>query len=408
MQRVDKKTLKPSSKIEKIAAIDYSENNKRNAGNFRIRTSEDSTKVLVYYNLPYEAGSSEKFGFHVFDNAFNQLWHKEIAIPYKDELFDIENYKVDNNGNVHLIGIVFKEKKKKKRKGKPNYRYQLLSYYNEGNQLEEYPIKIEGKFLTDMQIAINKDKDIICSGFYSDERSFSIKGSYFLKISSETKEVISKSFNEFGIDFITQNMTERREKKTKKKADKGKNVELYEYDLYNIILKDDGGAVLIGEQYYVQQVTSSMPNGSGGRTTSTSYFYNYNDIIVINVAADGQIKWTEKIPKRQVTAGDRGFFSSFVYSVVNDKIFFVFNDHPKNLFYKGEGRLANFNKSKQSLVVLVELDSNGKQTREALFSSKEADILTRPRVCEQVSAKELVLFGERKTTHRFAKISFKE
>lgn len=405
LQKVDKNTLRLGSEIRQIAAIDYSGNSKLNAGNFRHRISEDSTKVLVYSDLPYDAGASEKLGFHVFDHNFNQLWHQEITLPYNDELFDIENYKVDNNGNVHLVGIIYENIKREKRKGKTNYKYQLLSYYDEGRQLIEYPINIEGKFLTDMQVAINKDQDIICSGFYSDERSFGIKGSYFLKISGETKEVLSKSFKEFDFDFITQNMTQRKERKAKKKADKGKNVELYKYDLHNIILKDDGGAVLIGEQYFVSQQTKYTPTAANFGST---YFYNYNDLIVVNVAADGQIEWTEKIPKRQLTAGDGGFFSSFVYSVVKDKIYFVFNDHPKNLFYRGKGRLANFDKSKQSLVVLVELDSNGNQTREALFSSKEADILTRPRVCEQVSEKELVLFGERKTTHRFAKISFKD
>jgi len=94
-------------------------------------------------------------------------------------------------------------------------------------------------------------------------------------------------------------------------------------------------------------------------------------------------------------------------AVVDDKLYFVFNDNPKNLFYKGSGKIYNFNKSKESLVVMVELDAQGKQSREALFSVKESDILTRPMVCEQISKDELVLFGQRKKTHRFAKLTFK-
>ena len=126
------------------------------------------------------------------------------------------------------------------------------------------------------------------------------------------------------------------------------------------------------------------------------------------MSPDGKIEWSKKIAKKQVTRNDGGFFSSYALSIVKDKLYFVFNDNPKNLFYKGEGKLYNFNKSKESLVVLVTLDNEGNQTREALFSAKEADILTRPIVCEQISKNEMILFGQRKKTHRFARILFKK
>ena len=408
VQGLDKKTLQPKKDLKKIAEIDYSGKSKYNSGSFDYEISRDSSKVLVYYNLPYDKGESEKFGFHVFDKSMNQLWEKKITLPYKEELFELEDYEVDNRANVYLLGTIFKEKRKEKRKGKPNYKYQVLSYSNNGSELKEYPIKIEGKFLTDMQIAINDEQDIICGGFYSSEGTFSIEGSYFLKIDGQTKEIKSKGFQEFGIDFITQNMTVRKKKKTKKKAAKGKDTELYQYDLNNIILRDDGGAVLIGEQYYVDVVIITTTGANGSMSTTAKSHYYYNDIIVINMSPDGKIEWTKKIAKSQGTVDDVGFFSSYALSVVKDKLYFVFNDNPRNLFYKGTGKLYNFNKSKESLVVLVTLDSEGNQTREALFSAREADILTRPKVCKQISNNEMVLFGQRKKTHRFAKISFKQ
>ena len=408
VQSINKRSLQLKQDLNKIAEIDYSGKSKYNAGNFYYETSRDSSKVLIYYSLPYDKGEREQFGFHVFDRNLNQLWEKKITLPYKEELFDVEDYEVDNNGNVHLLSLIFKEKRKEKRKGKPNYKYQILSYFDSGNELKEYPIKIEGKFLTDMQIAINDEQDIICGGFYSKEGTFSIIGSYFIKINGSTKEIKTKNFKEFGIDFITQNMTERQEKKTKKKDEKGKNIELFRYDLDDIILREDGGAVLIGEQYFVRIVTRTYTDSDGNTRTTTTYYYYFNDIIAISMSPNGSIDWAEKIPKRQLTINDGGFFSSYALSVVKDKLYFVFNDNPKNLFYKGQGKLYNFNKSKQSLVVLVELDSNGKQTREALFSAKEADVLTRPLVCEQISKNEMVLFGQRRKTHRFAKITFKE
>ena len=41
-----------------------------------------------------------------------------------------------------------------------------------------------------------------------------------------------------------------------------------------------------------------------------------------------------------------------------------------------------------------------------LFSSAETGIVTRPKVCEQISDNEMIIFGQKKTTQRFAKIKF--
>ena len=48
----------------------------------------------------------------------------------------------------------------------------------------------------------------------------------------------------------------------------------------------------------------------------------------------------------------------------------------------------------------------GRQTREALFSMREADVIIRPKVCEQTTKNELILFGQKKKKQRFAKVSF--
>ena len=423
VQRISRKTLKLVDKQRKIGELDYSKGkgvdvwgvlmqssrlNKEtgiNKGAFYIEVSRDSSKVLVYYNMQNKRGDKDQFGLNVFDLEMNPLWEKVVTLPYAEELFSVQGFEIDNAGNAHLLGLIYYDGSKSRKKDeKPNFKYQILSYYDEGDKLIEYPIKTSGKFLRDMTIALNEDQDIICAGFYSEQGTYKIIGSYFLKIDAETKETTSKSFNEFGMDFITQNMTEREEKRTEKRAEKGKDVGLYSYDLDKIILREDGGAVLIGEQYYIRVVTNYSSNGNRSRT----YHYIYNDIIAVNMAPNGEIDWTEKIAKRQSSTNDGGFYSSYAISVVQDNLYFIFNDNPKNLFYKGKGKVENYRpKSKESLVVLVELDRNGKQTREALFSAKEAEIRTRPKVCEQISRDELVLFGQKGKAHRFAKVKFK-
>ncbi|MDH5381306.1 MAG: hypothetical protein OEW75_10665 [Cyclobacteriaceae bacterium] len=402
VQTINKTNLKLNDDLKKIAEIDYSNNSKNNAGNYNFKLSRKKSKVLIYYNLPFDKKENERFGLHVFDSKMNQLWEKEIILPYEEKLFSVEDYDVDSNGNVHLLGIVYDEKVKVSRKGKPNYKYHILSYHNSGNDLREYTANIGGKFLTDMQIAINDNNDIICAGFYSNEGTVSIMGSYFLKIDFKTREVITKSFKEFDLDFITQNFTERQEERAKKRADKGHNVEMYQFDLDDIILKDDGGAVLIGEQYYVRTVTTQTGNG----TTTTTYNYFFNDIIAVSMNPDGSIDWAKKIPKRQITSNDGGFYSSYYLAVYKDRLNFIFNDNIRNISDPDPTRVWPFT-GRKGIVVMVELNSRGEMTKQPLFASKEMGTIIRPVVAEQISQNEVILFGQWKKNQRFARVLFK-
>lgn len=402
-QTINKKSLMPNDDLRMISVLDYGGRGKKSSGDFSYTMSRDDSKFLLYYALPFKKNKREEYGFHVFDEDMNLLWEKQIDSPFEEGLFQIESYAVDNSGDVYLLGTEFYDIRSTKRGGKPNYKYQILSYSNKGNTFKAMPVELPGSFLTDMQIAVNNENDIICAGFYSDEGTYSIKGSFFVKIDGRNKEIKHFSHKEFGLDFLTQNMNERKTKKTIKKKEKGKDLEMYQYDLDRIVIREDGGAVLIGEQYYIRVVTSTDANGN---TTRTSY-YNYNDIIAINISPEGEIDWATKIPKKQVTRNDNGFYSSYVLAVVEDKLYFVFNDNGKNLFYKGgNDKLHNFTKNKESLVTMVEVDSDGNQKREALFSVRDADVLTRPKVCEQVEKDQVILFGQKKKIHKFAKLSF--
>lgn len=403
VQSIDKQSLSLNNDIKKISEIDFEGRRRSQSGSFNYSISNDSSKLLIYYSLPYRKNKNEEFGFHVFDKNMEQIWEKQINLPYEEGLFKIEEYTISNTGDVYVLGVAYKEKRVSKRHGQPNYNYQILSYSDKGSNFKNIDVELEGKFLTDMQIAINEKDEIICAGFYSTEGTYSIKGSFFLKVDAVNKKVKHSNFKEFDMDFLTQNLSEKAAKKVAKKKKKGKDVELYEYDLDRIVLREDGGAVLIGEQFYINVVTTTNSNGG----TTTTYYYNYNDIIAINISPEGNIEWATKIPKRQVTSNDGGFYSSYTLAVVDDKLYFVFNDNGKNLFYKGgSDKLYNFTKNKESLVTLVEVDSNGNQSREALFSVRDADILMRPKVSEQVQENELILFGQRKKVQKFARLTF--
>lgn len=166
------------------------------------------------------------------------------------------------------------------------------------------------------------------------------------------------------------------------------------------MIKDDGGFVLVGEQYYVTTYTTYS-----NKSYQTHYRYHFNDIIVINVDEKGNIEWAEKIGKTQISTDDGGILLSYAMMVVGDKLHFIFNDNKNNVDYKGEGRPITMSTMNRA-TLLVTLDSNGKEKRSLLFTRDESESYAIPRVSRQISGDELIMYFQRIGKKRFAKIKF--
>ena len=405
VKQIDKSALVPEKTGEKLMSMEYRGPRRAGEGDFIVKLSRDSTNVLVVNMLPYKAGDPEKFGFHVYDASMKLQWQQDVILPHKDDMFEIKSFKVSNTGNVYLLGKLYNKGHREKRNGEANYSYRIFSYSPDNREGKEYSIALEDRFLRDMQLAVEDDGDLICAGFYSERGTMSIRGTYFLTVDAASSEIKTKSFKEFSIDFITQYMKDGKAEQMKRKEERGGDVELYDYDLSDIILRTDGGAVLVAEQFYAKTYTYTTPIGGQSQLQQqASTYYYYNDIIAVNIGADGVIEWAAKIPKHQVSS-DVGFYSSYALAVVRDKMYFVFNDDPENAGYDGSEKLKSFS-GRDPVVMVVQLDSKGEVTRQPIFTSFGMDAITRPKVCEQVSHTEMVLFGQRKKTQQFAKVTF--
>lgn len=421
-QKVNLKTLKPSQKLIKLGEV--ATKNLYQEGGFRHHLSKDTSKVLIYSMLPKKKRQPERFSLQVFDNQLNTLWSKEVRLPFNDEKFAVEEYKVDNDGNVYMLGVIYQDKVRVRRGGKANYQYVILAYRNGGESVEEYKINLSKKFITDLTFRVAKNGDLIFSGFYSDKGTFSVKGTYFFRLDPVTKEIYNKNLKAFDFDFLTEYLSDNQYNKAKKKAQKGGTPELYRYALDDLILRSDGGAVLVAEQYYVQRrynndYYGNSPYGFGygfGNRYSRfndpynrfneEYEYYYNDIIVVNIQPNGEIEWTARIPKQQITRNDGGYYSSYAMSIVKDKFYFVFNDNFKNYEPNKKPNKWYTYTGRNSVITLAEINKDGEVAVHPLFAETEASITTRPKVCKQIGRQEMLVYGERGRKFRFGNLVF--
>jgi hypothetical protein len=392
--------LTPSRDLVKIGEIDT--HNKARVGIFDLSISKDSSKVLIYSQLPYKKNEPERFALQVFDNGFNPLWNSDIVLPYPDTQFSVEEYRIDNEGNVYLLGVMYRDKVRTRRMGMPNYQYVILVYTPGRKEAQEYRVELGDKFITDLTFRIADDGNLVFSGFYSERGTYSVKGTYFFRLDPKTREVFNRNLRQFDFEFLTEFMSDGRRERERQREEAGRGPELYQFSLDELILRSDGGVVLVAEQYYVFERTYRYWDGS----IRFDYFYNYNDIIVVNIRPDGEIEWTMRIPKRQETLNDGGYYSSYAMSIVRDRLYFIYNDNGRNFEEGGSSRrLHNFN-GRYSVIAMTELRKDGSATTYPLFQNLDAGILTRPKVCRQSGSRRMIVYGERGRFYRFADLEF--
>lgn len=385
---------------------------KRNTGGFTVKVSPDETKVLVVIEQPYEEGGAERFKARLFDHDMNELWSRDVAMPYTDEEFELGSSSLDNDGTVLVLGKFFPEKKERKDRSKARqevFDQYLLVFPYDGSDVEKHKLSLPDKHLHDITITLPESGDILCAGFYgtNDSRG-GIRGTFFMKLDRRTKRILDSSTKEFTEEFITSYWTEKEEERAKKRAEKkDEELGLYAMDLSEIVHRDDGGAVFIGEQYYMYVTTSTFRDANGRTSTTYTYHYVYNDIIVVNTDPNGAIEWMAKIPKRQHSTNDGGMYSSYAMQVKGDRIYFIFNDSGRNLFLKPGDQVDQFElKGKEALVVLATVDGDGRVTREALFTPEKRDVILKPKDCVQLTDDRMFIFAERKNDYRFGKVIF--
>ncbi len=400
---INPKSLERIGEERQIAAVKRSGRLFKSEGHFDLRFSKGKERMAIITHYPFAKNEFEKVKVNLFSSTTGEVqWEKEFEIPYKEDLFAIESTRIDGDGNFYVLGKRYADglvgKMKETKDGEKNYGYVIVGYFNNGQDQRNFELQLEDKYISDLQLAINQKGEMICAGFYTNTDRSGLSGSYFMRLNPLTKEVITQSLKEFNIDFVTQNFSQKAKKKAKKREAKGKEVGLTKYELDEMVLRDDGGVMLIGEQYFVEVVSYSRQGPNGMTTMQTTNHYYHNDIIVVNINAQGQIEWTDKIPKRQHTTNDGGFYNSYLLGARGDKIFIIFNDNPKNLnlaVNPAVGRFATFTKQNNSIVTLVALDVEGRNTRMSLLSLKDEGLLSRPAVSAQVNKSTLILLAQR-------------
>ncbi len=265
----------------------------------------------------------------VFDSEMNEVWKREVKMPYTEANMDNLGYTIDSKGRVYLLARV---------KNEEIPRLELHRFYD-SSAPEVIEIEAEGKYFPHgISLQEGKGGKIYCAGFYGEGSS--ANGIYVSVLGEAGLE--KEQFHDIPLEIINQNKNERSQKKNERKEDKGKEVGIHELDLDRLIINEDGSLIVLGEVYYVTQSTSY---NASTKSTTTTYHYHYKEMFMSKISASGEMLWMNKMVKNQIrSSGSSGMFGfslssasrsnydlSYKYLSTQEDHYLLYLDNLKNL-----------------------------------------------------------------------------
>jgi hypothetical protein len=405
-----------SMKLSKddIEIAKFSKKGKKDLGSVDYVLSRDGENLLVYFQeyVKIDGRRNTYTEFVVMDKNLDVIWNEKYLDDKGEGYREYLSYEVNNKGEVFILKKIYDSNKRVVLGNRVNYTFSIMKFDAKGEFIVEKDLDLPDYHVKDVVIAHNDQDELICAGFYSDRNGNSADGTYFARYTSDRLTKKKVKIDAFSVDFMTDGKRKSAERKAVRKDNRGARVELPNLAVRDVVLRSDGGILLIGEEYYVREQSDGDME------------YWYNDIMVININKEGSLDWAKKIYKRQelyISGGTgvlamtvsavnlaREGFLSYTQCVVGDKIYFVYNDH-KNNFDGRAGRDYSITPDNiKSVCAITSIDVRGNIEKEILFENEDNKVVVYPRDCVQLNSSkpQLLLFGRWKSTERYMRLNF--
>jgi hypothetical protein len=342
---------------------------------FSSAVSENKKTILIYSAI--DKGSDVEFEGRWLDDKL-ALIKRSKATFSADSRVEHGELNMGNDGTVYLPAYITA--------GAQNYaeQYWILTLPLGGNKFDPKELALNEKFATSGYIRVdNLNGKVYFGGFYSDRKSGNYDGVIYADYNIATGTFGNRRFIPFDRQLL---------------AATGRRHSMHPFDNYQVrqlIVKNDGGFVLVSEIQYITTRSNYTP-GFGYYSYYSPYMttmvreYHYDDIMALSYDKEGVRQWSSFIPKEQYSQEDGGVFSSYALLNAGGTLAFLFND---------------FNIA-HSRIQLATLDADGKTDIHS-FADEASDTPDwLPKSGKQVASRILVVPCFHKKEICFAKVVF--
>lgn len=399
--------------VKRFPGFIYSALNDKIDNNYQGNMEFSPNSEYIVFHIDSDTKDDEKHKLHVLNSKLETVWEKEFTHTEKDKLFDIENVKIDNNGEVYILGKVFHNKRKNEIKDNINYHFEVFKVTKD--KTESTLLNLENNLVNTINLKLNEDQ-VYCIGLFSEkndlnlidiiigkdiitgkyEDKYKITGTAFFSIDKLSMKIIKSNFQKLSSEFI--------ENKYDTKGYKGTG----QYLIKNIEPLKDSGYIIIAEEFFIE---SSMHYGMAGMGATSSVSYNFNDIVTIRLNEFGDLIWAKNINKHQLGYSNNDKLVSCSAFVNNDKTYMFFNERKNikpienNLNFE-HGNFGNITE-KNSNLYAVKIDGDGKISCDAIHLNKYNDIIFYPVNGSSSYNSQMVIFGSNEKQKQFLTFKLK-
>jgi len=351
-----------------------------NKGQFVLVQSPDNKKLwLMLSNPQKDENAFEFFEFFLYDENLDLLANRTLNLPYKDRYFEMINILPDDAENLFLLGKIYKAKEDKE-KGMPDYDYSVFKLrLRNPETVQELLIREKAVFLSDLTLAFS-GRNLALTGFFAETSINGISGTVFIRIRSDSLQMLSSDRLFFDKYFVMEALGEKK---------MSRNNYLPRFVLKQVVTDPTGEIWVVGEQYWMQEVCVRDARGF----LYCNYYYFYNSIIAVKLDTNGKIQQNYVIPKFQNSMDDDGYYLSYALAKDSQGLNFVYLDNPKNREVQRPSEFKSMNRPQKADVVCVTLRFDGTITKKILWNTEQEGWTLRPKFSKQTAEDELIILA---------------
>ncbi len=270
--------------------------------NIFLMTEIDNEKIVSAF--AYNTGTQEV------------LWQGQFNFPNINFREDYRKTLLTNKGTMYLIF-----EKDNLRFRRDNHSLELFRYDEWRNDFARLSIPLPHFTTYDAHFVYdNVNQQVVIVGLYSDGNAGTTDGIYHISVDA----------NDFGryklssIDYDEDVIADFHGKYNPKKES------LHNLQVQDIILRQDGGVLLLAEENkeYERLSYGARRDFYGSGRFSVDYYYE--DLVLISIHPNGKSHWQKVLPKRQYSNDDQAAYSSYFLFKNPSFLRILYNDEIRN------------------------------------------------------------------------------
>ena len=258
--------------------------------------SKNEHQLLIY--APLESNQIEILQYDLQQGR--KVRQEALNLDKFNYYQNFEKIVINNQGKVFIVCNLLNSKRKRAE------HHFLVFQIADSSRAQKIPFPNFVSFDFDVKYDEN-NQQLVVVGFYGDDLQYA-KGVFYFN--STDKQIRTTALDPEFIRSLTGN---------KKKKVHGIN----HFYIRETILRRDGGILLLAEQQFTYQTSSTLEDNL---ENSTQADFIYENILAVSLHPTGKIFWKKVLLKSQVSSNDEAQFSSFFTFRTQQKLRIIYNN----------------------------------------------------------------------------------